>query len=331
MTPRPKVSVVVPSYNHARHLPRRLESILAQTHGDFELLFLDDASPDGTREIFARYAGDPRIRAVFNESNGGSVFRQWNRGLRMAAGDYVWIAESDDYSDPGFLAEMVGRLDRHPGVGVACCQSRVVDADDRELGLSSAWYDGLDPVRWKADFVASGPDECRNHLVRQNTIPNASGAVFRRALALEAGGAPEHLRLAGDWWFWTELLSRADLAYAAAPLNFYRKHPATVSAASERESVDVEESYLVARHVASRHAVAPSVLEAARARFAGQWFRASLARGGLGWRRHRALYRVARPFDPRVLRRLAGHWLALRAGSPGRAWARLRDRRAGPA
>jgi hypothetical protein len=184
-------------------------------------------------------------------------------------------------------------------------------------------------VRWKADFVASGAEECRNYLVRQNTIPNASSAVFRRALALEAGGAPEHLRLAGDWWFWTELLSRADLAYTAAPLNFYRKHAASVSAASERESVDVEESYVVARHVASRHAVAPAVLEAARARFAAQWFRASLARpGGLGWRRHCELHRVARPFDPRVLRRLAGLWLSLRAGSPGRLWSRLRNPRA---
>ena len=113
-TTSPLVSVVVPNYNHARYLRERLDTIFGQTFQDFELVFLDDASTDGSRGVFAPYARDARVRAVFNEANGGSVFRQWNRGLAMSTGKYVWIAESDDASEPEFLATMVERLERDP-------------------------------------------------------------------------------------------------------------------------------------------------------------------------------------------------------------------------
>src|SRR3954454_23268459 len=114
----PKVTVIIPSYNHARYLPRRLDSVLGQTFGDFEVLFLDDASSDGSRAVFEAHAAssDPRVRALFNESNSGSTFKQWNRGLREARGEYVWIAESDDYADQSLLAELVECLDAHPNV-----------------------------------------------------------------------------------------------------------------------------------------------------------------------------------------------------------------------
>ena len=62
----PKVSVVVPSYNHARFLRRRIDSVLQQTYQDFELILLDDCSPDNSREILSSYAGDPRVRIEFN-------------------------------------------------------------------------------------------------------------------------------------------------------------------------------------------------------------------------------------------------------------------------
>src|SRR5262245_42246739 len=126
----PKVTVVIPNYNYARYLPRRIESVLGQTFGDFEVLLLDDASIDESREVIARYAGDPRVRTIFNDRNSGSTFKQWNRGFREARGEYIWIAESDDYADLSLLAKLVDRLDGHPSVGLAYCQSWVVDTDD---------------------------------------------------------------------------------------------------------------------------------------------------------------------------------------------------------
>ena len=69
----PKVSVVVPSYNHGRYLAARLDSILSQTFPDFEVIFLDDASPDDSLAVFENYRGHPKVRAIINETNNISI------------------------------------------------------------------------------------------------------------------------------------------------------------------------------------------------------------------------------------------------------------------
>ena len=103
----PKVSVVVPNYNHGRFLDRRLGSILNQTFQDFERIFLDDASTDNSKEVFGHYNDDPRIRSSFNSANGGSTFVQRNRGIEMARSEYIWTTEADDLypvCKPGCIA-----------------------------------------------------------------------------------------------------------------------------------------------------------------------------------------------------------------------------------
>src|SRR6516225_1429789 len=127
----PRVTVVIPSYNHGRFLPRRFETILGQTYRDYEILFLDDGSTDDSLAVLERYKGLPNLRAFINRTNGGSVFKQWNRGVRAARGEYVWLAESDDASDPRFLQTLVELLDAHPRVGLAYCNSRYIDELDR--------------------------------------------------------------------------------------------------------------------------------------------------------------------------------------------------------
>ena len=96
----PAVSVIVPNYNHARFLRRRIDTILGQTFLDFELILLDDCSTDNSRDILTAYADDSRVRIEFNATNSGSTFKQWNKGVRLGKGKYVRIAESDDYADP---------------------------------------------------------------------------------------------------------------------------------------------------------------------------------------------------------------------------------------
>src|ERR1700688_2462524 len=110
----PKVSIVVPNYNHARFLRQRLDSIFGQTFQDFELIVMDDCSTDASRSIISAYANNPRVRTEFNAENSGSTFKQWNKGVRLARGEYVWIAESDDYADERLLGELVFLLDSNP-------------------------------------------------------------------------------------------------------------------------------------------------------------------------------------------------------------------------
>src|SRR5579875_340873 len=118
------VSVIVPNYNHARFLRQRLDTILAQTFPDFELILLDDCSSDGSQQILGEYASRPRVsHVVFNETNSGSTFKQWNKGVRLAHGEYVWIAESDDYSAPTFVGRMLAVLQSDPAITFAYCRS----------------------------------------------------------------------------------------------------------------------------------------------------------------------------------------------------------------
>src|ERR1700691_397600 len=107
----PRVSIVIPNYNHARFLRNRVDSVLRQTFQDFELIILDDCSSDESRSVLSSYAADPRIKIEFNASNSGSVFKQWNKGVKLGRGDYVWIAESDDYADQNMLKRLVTLLE----------------------------------------------------------------------------------------------------------------------------------------------------------------------------------------------------------------------------
>src|SRR5438128_6391640 len=99
----PRVTVIIPNFNHAPYLERRISSVLNQTYQDFEIIYIDDASTDESALVFAKFSSDRRIKAIINETNGGIPFKQWNKGVRLAQGEYIWIAESDDYADRNFL------------------------------------------------------------------------------------------------------------------------------------------------------------------------------------------------------------------------------------
>ena len=107
----PKVSIIIPNYNHAKYLLQRLESIFNQTYQDFELILLDDCSTDNSVKILKEYALDPKVsHFIINKKNSGSPFIQWAKGFELAKGEYIWIAESDDCSENIFLEEMVNLL-----------------------------------------------------------------------------------------------------------------------------------------------------------------------------------------------------------------------------
>ena len=220
----PKVSVIVPNYNHSRYLAQRIDSILGQTYADLELIVLDDASTDDSHHQLARYYSKPRIRIVVNSRNSGSAFPQWNRGISMASGEYVWIAESDDSADPRFLETLVPLLDENPAVGVAYCQSRLINPEGREIGSSLDWTNDLDPKRWQSGFINNGRDEIRNYLIHKNTVPNASAVLSRRSVLLETLPVDSSFKLCGDWLHWGKMLLRGHIAYVPEALNYWRQN-----------------------------------------------------------------------------------------------------------
>ncbi|MBL9136105.1 MAG: glycosyltransferase [Verrucomicrobiales bacterium] len=251
----PRVTVIVPNYNHARFLPQRLDSVFGQTFQDFEVLLLDDASTDDSRDVLLRYARDPRARTLFNERNSGTVFRQWNRGLREAKGDFVWIAESDDFADSRLLECLVAGLSEHPGAGVAVCESQWVD--ERGVAIPRSERPIVTAGAKPGGAMIPGHRFVTHSMLLGCSIQNASAVVFRRATAAEIGYADETFRLAGDWMFWVRMLERSDCLAIAEPLNHWRQHGATVRAKVRGAGYGSRDALRVGRYILAHFETAP--------------------------------------------------------------------------
>lgn len=315
----PTVTVVIPNYNHARFLAKRIESVLNQTYQDFEVLYLDDASTDHSAEVFAPYAAHERIRSITNAENSGSAFKQWNKGVCEATGKYIWIAESDDYADKRLLERLVDALDAHPNAGLAQCQSIVVDAQDELQGTMEWWTSDLHPTRWQHDFLSTGTNECQDYLAQKNTIPNASAVVFRRDIYLQAGGADETLRVCGDWLCWIKCLLLSDLVYVSEPLNFFRTHNSSVRFETATSGLQLEEIYRVLAFIKQHSIANPAVQRRTLLYTRTQWMNTLLQMPcPISWGRNWQIYLRASRVDPYIhctLLRTVAKILRIRAGA----------------
>ncbi len=217
-----KVSIIVPNYNHFDFLNERLESIMKQSFRDFEVIILDDCSTDNSRNIIDKYKNHPKVKhCIFNDQNSGSPFSQWKKGVKIARGEYIWIAESDDYCDENLLLELVTILDNNGNVGLAYCQSNLVDEGNNFLFNERKLFDDIHPQRWSKSFYTNGLDHINNFMCIHNTIPNASAVVFRKKI-FQIEDIPISFRYLGDWYFWIKLLSKSDMYYHAVALNSFR-------------------------------------------------------------------------------------------------------------
>jgi glycosyltransferase involved in cell wall biosynthesis len=234
----PTVSVIVPNYNHSRFLRERLDSILNQTYQDYELILLDDCSTDTSVAILQEYGYYEKVtHLIVNSTNSGSPFLQWKRGLELAVGKYIWIAESDDCAKPSFLHELVNAMEASPTVVLAYCQSMTIDANGRECGLHD-WAEPLSQGRWRTSYVNQGENEIRDFLAFRNTIPNASSTLLRKS-TLQQVAIPLDMRFCGDWVTYIRLLRYGDISFVAKPLSFFRSHDTTTRV---RQTLDKEVS-----------------------------------------------------------------------------------------
>lgn len=244
----PKVSVIMPNYNHAAYLPERLESVLGQTFSDFEVILLDDHSSDNSREILGKYASDARVTHFLkNEQNSGSTFIQWERGLNLARGEYIWIAESDDIAAPAFLSEAVHVLDKQPEVGVVYTSSVWIDEKSTEIHR---------PEHESGDREWSGRELLQGEFLNGPLIYNASSAVFRKN-RVSGVDFPvlRTFRYTGDWMFWVQVAADTRVVRLDKRLNFFRRHAANVSFKSEREGLLFTEGFRIIRYIYDRYPV----------------------------------------------------------------------------
>ena len=247
-----KVSVIVPNYNHAAYLNKRINSILSQTFKDYELILMDDNSSDNSREILESYRSLPNVKIIFNEDNSGSSFKQWNKGMKLSSGEYIWIAESDDFADAEFLATLVPVLDNNSEISLVYSQSYEIDESGHIIGN---WIDQTKIVyagKWATDFTMEGNEMIKKYMVHDNCVPNASGVLFRRNKMEAIGMADETFRLNGDWLFWIRLMESSTVAFVAKSLNYFRTHGSSVRSIVKSSGLGLFEYTQIIEYV-SRH------------------------------------------------------------------------------
>ena len=230
----PKVSVIIPNYNHYDFLIQRIESVLNQTYQDFELLLLDDASTDKSHNILKQYEKHSKVsHIVINSENSGSVFKQWIKGIELATGEYIWIAESDDFADKNFLEETVASLQTNDKLGLVFTDTTKVDENGNVLGLVSKSKkmlrsaDNSDVVITKSNFV--------NYLLTHLTIVNASSVLFRKSALLSVNfDTLKGFKNTGDVFTYVGVVLNFDLMYLSKPLNYMRFHSSNTTAKNKK-------------------------------------------------------------------------------------------------
>ena len=211
MITSPKVTVVIPVYNREKYVAAAIESVLAQTFTDFELLVIDDGSTDRSREVVRSYH-DPRIRLMCSETNEG-IPKTRNKGIQFARGEYLAFLDSDDWAYPKRLAKQVAFLDSHP--------------DYAAVGAWIAWMDeggrSLRRVRRKPVL----PDEIAAQRLFRQGIENS--ASMARTVVLREYGHQEEYDLAEDFDLWARIAAKYKLATLPEVLVRCRMHDGRIT------------------------------------------------------------------------------------------------------
>ena len=274
---RPLVSILVPNFNHAPYLRQRLDTIYAQTWTNFEVLLMDDCSTDASRAILQEYADrfPDRTRVIFNEVNSGGPFYQWEKGLRDAKGEVIWVAESDDWSSENFLETLVPFF-ANPAVQLAFAPTTFMNAEgSAQVWSMEDYLADLGPGRWARPFVRTAAQIVREAFGEKNIIPNVSSAVFRKIDRLEVleSHVWRSMRTCGDWVFYLNQIRGGLVAYSPDAQNFYRLHPTNTSVRSFSKDSYYIEHEEVAKTIQRHYRVDPSVFRRQRQNLILHWKR----------------------------------------------------------
>ncbi|MFW0717085.1 glycosyltransferase family 2 protein [Pedobacter sp. N23S346] len=232
----PKVSVIVPNYNHAKFLKQRLDSILNQTYQDFEIIILDDCSTDNSRAIIESYRNNKKItKIVYNTNNSGSPFKQWKKGIELAKGEYIWIAESDDIANFSFLQKMILTIQKYKTASLIFSES--------ELDINFFDQNITERIEHIYDL---GENFIKKKMLYNCSIINASAVLFK-SNSVDNFILEEITKYnsTGDWLFWNYLASRGDVINLIEKLNYFRQNSSNIVKQRGKDAIFLFEGFKV--------------------------------------------------------------------------------------
>jgi glycosyltransferase involved in cell wall biosynthesis len=212
----PEISVIIPAYNASRTVGAAVDSVLAQSFTDFELLVIDDGSQDNTADVVTA-RNDPRVKCVRTENGGVSVAR--NRGLDLVAGTYVAFLDADDAWKPTKLEQQHRAISEKPEMGLCFASTEHVDDDLRPIALH--------PAPQRSDYSEA-------LLLEGNIISGSASSVMARTSTInEAGRFDPRLSLCADWDMWLRMSVVTRFLALDEALVRYRSIPGTMSSDPE--------------------------------------------------------------------------------------------------
>jgi glycosyltransferase involved in cell wall biosynthesis len=222
------VSAVIPNYNHAKYLPAAVRALASQEPPPAEIIVVDDASTDNSLEVLEQLGREvATLRVVRHESNAG-VIAALNRGLDEARHSLVYFGAADDMTEPGLIERLAGALARHPDAAFASGEARLVDMNDRGLGIRPPVRPSQTERFFSAAQVVELLKRCDNWIL-------TGAALFRRAPVLEAGGFAAAARSFTDGLLARHLALKAGFVYVPAVLLTWRVNPQGYSRSATSE------------------------------------------------------------------------------------------------
>lgn len=214
------ISIIIPSYNHAKYIKKCIDSVLNQTYKNWELIIIDDGSKDSSVEIIESYR-DKRITLI-QQSNAGA-HSAINRGLALTKGEYLTILNSDDEYHANRLRECMRVFQEQPEVDFISTWINIVDDASQILGVKEAWKN-MHPWEIKnQNLTFLDSDDYALNALMANFVSTTSNMIFKREVYAQLGGM-RNLRFAHDWDFLLRVCSKFNCYNLEKPLMNYRVH-----------------------------------------------------------------------------------------------------------
>ncbi len=229
----PKVSVIIPTYNFARLLPRTIKSVLNQTLQDFELIIVDDGSTDDTREVVGGFVGiDPRVRYVY-QKNSGAPARPTNTGIQESDGEYIAILQHDDEWFPEKIEKQVSFFEnsKNPNPGFIGCHAVIVKPDGST----------------RKQLLTKSLNLARD-LLGTNVVPYPSAVMVKKEVFRDIGLFDEKFRIADDWDMWLRIAQKYRFDFVDSVLFKYHIHGNNITRVASATKNARELEHFIQKH-----------------------------------------------------------------------------------
>jgi len=219
---KPKVSILIPTYNRSQYLKKAIDSAISQNYPNIEIVVLDDCSTDDTAEAVKVYSNISNFKYIRNEQNIGFI-RNWNRAMLSSCGEYIKLMGDDDILRENCIAEQMKILDEHRDVGVVCCDYFVVD----EAGNIKDVKDGY--RIFNSDRKETGWEFMENYFAGKRRVGWPTSMLFRREDFEKVGVFDIKTGVAADIDMWCRILSDSSFYYIDKKLAYNRQFPGNLS------------------------------------------------------------------------------------------------------